>query len=125
MKFGKVSDVLFDWLDHPSRLTRTDDRYSNDAFMNCRRKHLLDGPFRHASVVDLWGRRADWQPWLRWLQQQQIEVRRVYEVHPRKIGDTIHNVPVIDGEEMFSADGTLLLVAVGADGARARFMSTS
>ncbi|MCP4788337.1 MAG: glycosyltransferase family 2 protein [Fuerstiella sp.] len=119
LRFGKVSEVLFDWLDGPSRLTRTDDRYSNDAFMKCRRKHLLNGPLRGAFQVDLWGAGQTGKPWLRWLQQQKIEVRRVYEVHPRKIGNIIHNVPVVDVEEMSAPDGTPLIVAVGADGARA------
>ena len=119
MRFGKVSEILFDWLDGPLRLTRTDDRYSNEAFMECRRKHLLEGPLKGVSRVDLWGAGQTGKPWLRWLQQQQIEVRRVYEVHPRKIGTTIHNVPVVDAEEMSVRDGTPLIVAVGADGARA------
>ena len=119
LRFGKVNNVLFDWSDSPSRLTRTDDRYSNDAFMRCRRKHLLDGPLRDAPRVDLWGAGQTGKPWLRWLQQQQIQVRRVYEVHPRKIGNSIHNVTVVDAEKMSAPDGTPLIVAVGADGARA------
>ncbi|MEO2013676.1 MAG: hypothetical protein ABGZ53_04835 [Fuerstiella sp.] len=31
----------------------------------------------------------------------------------------MHNVPVVDAEDMSAPDGTPLIVAVGADGARA------
>ncbi|MCP4173934.1 MAG: glycosyltransferase family 2 protein [Fuerstiella sp.] len=119
LRFGKLNEVLFDWIDGPSRLTRTDDRYSRDAFMKCRRKHLLHGPLKNVSRVDLWGAGQTGKPWLRWLWRQNIEVRRAYDVHPRKIGRRIHNVPIVDIEQMLPADGTPLLVAVGTDGARA------
>lgn len=120
MRFGKVSEVLFDWIDRPDRLTRTDSRYSETAFMQCRRHHLLDGPLRSVREVDLWGVGQTGKSWLRWLQAHTIAVRQAYDVHPRKLGLEIHGVPVKHPVDMPDADGTPMLVAVGAASARAQ-----
>ena len=117
MKFGKVDEVLFDWTDRPERLTRTHENFSDDAFMRCRRSHLLTGPLSGVEQVDLWGLGKTGKPWLRWLQQNQIEVRRGYDINPRKISSEIHSVTVHDPVDLV-CDGTNILIAVGADKAR-------
>ena len=86
MTFGKVPRVLYDWIDRPHRLTRTDPRYAANAFFRCREQHLFAGPLQGASAVDLWGVGQTGKPWLRVLQSRGITVRRAYDVHPRKIG---------------------------------------
>ena len=118
MKFGKVQKVLFDWLDGPNRLTRNDPRYSTDAFMNCRRLYLKNGPLIGVPTVDLWGVGQTGKPWLRWLQKQNIHVRQAFEVSPKKIGTTIHNTPIVDADTMQTTDNIPLIIAVGASGAR-------
>lgn len=118
MRFGKVAEVLFDWRDHSDRVTRTDDRYSTEAFMNCRRQHLLAGPLNGVSAVDLWGLGQTGKPWLRWLQSQRLTVRNGYDIDERKVGGTIHGVPVSHPDQMADADGTPLLIAVGSENAR-------
>lgn len=118
MRFGKVPEVLFDWHDHSDRVTRTDDRYSAEAFMNCRRQHLLAGPLKGVSTVDLWGLGQTGKPWLRWLQSEGMTVRNGYDIDERKIGGTIHGVPVSHPDQMANPDGTPLLIAVGSENAR-------
>ncbi|MEX2288473.1 MAG: glycosyltransferase [Planctomycetaceae bacterium] len=118
MRFGKVDEVLLDWIDGPGRLSRTDSRYSADAFARCRQTHLLDGPLKGVAQVDLWGLGETGKPWLRWLQAHGIAVRRGYDVSDRKIGETIHGVRVAHYTEMPPADGTPLMIAVGAEGSR-------
>ena len=118
MRFGKVDEVLFDWTDHPSGLTRTDSRYSPEAFMRCRQRNLIDGPLRDVPTVDLWGIGQTGKPWLRWLQVQGIAVRRGYDISERKVNREIHGVRIWHPDDMPDADGTPLLIAVGADGAR-------
>jgi glycosyltransferase involved in cell wall biosynthesis len=51
---AKIPEVLFDWIDSGDRLTRTDERYSPEAFDRCRRAHLLAGPLANKTEVDLW-----------------------------------------------------------------------
>lgn len=118
MRFGKVDEVLLDWTDHPGGLTRTDSRYSPEAFTRCRQRNLLDGPLRDVSTVDLWGVGQTGKPWLRWLQTQGIAVRRGYDISERKVNREIHGVRISHPDTMPAADGTPLLIAVGADKAR-------
>ena len=118
MKFAKVNEPLLDWIDSAQRLTRNHPRYTPDAFMQCRRSRFLEGPLAGVRRVDLWGAGQTGKPWLLWLQANGLEVRTVYDVNPRKTGHLIHNVPVQGPNNMPTADGTLLVIAVGAAGAR-------
>ena len=118
MRFGKVDEVLFDWTDHPGRLTRTDSRYTFEAFTRCRRLHLLAGPLRDVNCVDLWGVGQTGKPWLRWLQARNITVRRGYDIDERKVNEIVHGVCIAHPSEMPRADGRPLVIAVGAEDAR-------
>ena len=115
---AKVPEVLFDWIDSGDRLTRTDKRYSPEAFDRCRRAHLLDGPLAGRTEVDMWGAGQAGKPWLRWLLAEGFTVRHVVEVSQKKIGTKIHDTPVIADTELPPPDGTPLIIAVGAAGAR-------
>ena len=118
----KLEFPLFHWTDHAGRLTRTDPRYSREAFDRCRRRHLLCGPLAGIARVDLWGGGKTGKPWLRWLQKAGVKVRHVVEVNPRKIGSCLHGVPVISPQALELADGVPMIVAVGAQGARELIM---
>lgn len=118
----KVPEIVLDWTDGPGRLTRNDARYSPAAFDRCRRGHLLNGPLKGVEQVDLWGGGQTGKPWLRWLQAAGFQVRRVIEVAPAKIGQLLHGVPVIAPDDLPAADGTPMLVAVGAEGAREKIV---
>jgi len=117
-RFGKVSEVVLDWIDGPHRLTRSDDRYTFAAFDRCRREHLLNGPLLDSKKCNLWGAGQSGKPWLRWLVENGFEVGFVVDVSSRKIGHTIHGVKVIAHEEISSCEGEPMLIAVGAAGAR-------
>lgn len=114
-RIGKVPELLFDWSDHERRLTRTDERYTSDAFMSCRRHHLLRGPLDGTEEVDLWGVGQTGKPWMRWLQYEGIGVRRAFDISPKRIGNQIHGVTIGDPDLAPPADGTPLIVAIGAD----------
>ncbi len=118
MRFGKVAKTLFDWHDHTGRLTRNDSHYSEAAFMRCRREHLLAGPLRDVSTVDLWGVGMTGKPWMRWLVSQGISIRHAYDVSPRRIGQNVHGTIVQDPQSLHHADGTPMLIAVGAADSR-------
>ena len=118
MRIGKVAEVLLDWTRGPASLTHTDTRYAPAAFDRCRRMHLLAGPLWGVRCVDLWGVGRTGKPWLRWLQSQGIEVRCGFDVNPRKLGQRIHGLRVAHPAQMPTADGTTLIIAVGAAGSR-------
>lgn len=114
----KVPEIVLNWVDGPERLTRTHPRYSREAFDRCRREHLLRGPLKGVRQVDLWGAGQTGKPWLRWLQSQNITVRHLIDVDPRKFGQTIHGVTVIHPDQMPKFNRVKLIAAVGATGAR-------
>ncbi len=118
MRFGKTPEVLLTWHDTPFRLTRTDSRYSVESFMECRRFHFLNGPLCRVSMVDIWGAGPTGKLWLRWLKDRKITVRKLIDISERKLGQTIHGVPVMAPEQLGGPDGTPMIVAVGAAGAR-------
>jgi glycosyltransferase involved in cell wall biosynthesis len=120
VKAGKVRSTILDWCDHPRSLTRSDRRYSEQAFTDCKRTHLLKGPLKRRKRVALWGAGQTGKPWLRWLLEEGFQVPYVVDVSPKKIGQTIHGVTVIAPEELPSPSKSnpTLLGAVGAAGAR-------
>ncbi|MFT4689636.1 MAG: glycosyltransferase [Verrucomicrobiia bacterium] len=120
-RFGILPEPVLDWVDGPTRLTRSDDRYSFAAFDRSRREHLLSGPLKDRGVVNLWGAGQTGKPWLRWLRDQQREIEFVVDISPGKIGKLIHGTPVISPKELpgVSSSNTIpLLIAVGREGAR-------
>jgi glycosyltransferase involved in cell wall biosynthesis len=122
MRFGKTPEILLTWNDYPARMTRHHECYTETAFMNCRRHHLLNGPLHNCNEIDLWGAGSTGKPWLRWLQTTHMSVRRWVDVSPRRQGQTIHGVPVVAPDDIDRPDGVPLIVAVGADGARTRII---
>lgn len=117
-RFAKLKEIVLDWTDGPTRLTRSHPNYSAEAFDRCRREHLLIGPLNGVSKVRFWGAGQTGKPWLRWLRDRGIKVVSVVDVSPKKIGEAIHGAPVIPPGELAPPDGTPLLIAVGAPGAR-------
>jgi len=114
----KLPRRLLRWTESPNRLTRRDCRYRPEAFDRCKREHLREGPLDRVATVDLWGAGQTGKPWLRWLQKNSVTVRRLYDIDPNKLGQSIHGVRVDHADDLLPADGTVLLIAVGAEGAR-------
>lgn len=58
VKFHKLQDPVIKWYDSNNRLTRTDDRYSDEAFFEVKAKHLarwLKSQNPHHPYVMVWG----------------------------------------------------------------------
>tara|TARA_Y100001934_G_scaffold8673_1_gene11772 strand:+ start:16116 stop:17033 length:918 start_codon:yes stop_codon:yes gene_type:complete len=117
-QFGKLDTPVLDWTDGSSRLTRTSDRYTFEAFDRSRREHLLAGPLQGQPKVNLWGAGQTGKPWLRWLLTTTHAVDFVIDVAPGKIGKKIQDTAVISPDELPPSNGVPLLIAVGAEGAR-------
>ncbi len=117
-RFDKVDQILLDWFDSDSRLTRTNVQYSRAAFNKCRQTHLLSGPLNDASQVDLWGVGQVGKVWLDWLQASGFNVRHCYDINPRQCGQKIRGVGVRHASDLDKPDGTPILIAVGAIGSR-------
>jgi glycosyltransferase involved in cell wall biosynthesis len=117
-RFASLAAVLLDWRDGPSRLTRTDARYGAERFREVKLRALERGVLSHRAVV-VWGAGPVGKGWCRALLARGHRVAAFVEVHPRRIGERIHGVPVLPVERATSVPGALHLAAVGRPGARA------
>lgn len=99
--------------DRAERLTRTDRRYRPEAHRRLKQAWLAP---RLPSRVHVWGAGKGGTPWLRWLVERGVEVPCAFDVHA---GGRRHGVPIRAREEVREEEIDVLLVAVGAVGARA------
>lgn len=107
------------WRDRPGRLTRVDPRYGRAAALGAKTAWLARGPLATRRRVGVWGAGKAGRPWLRWLVEQGHELALVVDIgagRPNFVSR--HGVSVRPPEALAGAPLDLLLVAVGAAGAR-------
>lgn len=117
-KMAKPEAMLFEWHDHPRRLSRTDPRYGPEAFRQIKRHYLP----RTALPVYQWGAGEVGKAWLReWHWDSgnpAIRPEAVVDINPRKIGRRIHGFPITAPDDLPPPGCCRILIAVGAPGAR-------
>jgi glycosyltransferase involved in cell wall biosynthesis len=115
---AKVPEVLLRWRERQDRVSRTDPRYDEDAFRRIKvhylKQTLLDG---HNGVI-VWGAGPVGKAFAQELLAQDIEVRAFIEPDPRKIGQTIHNAPVLAPDAVDQFRDAFVVAAVGVPAAR-------
>jgi cellulose synthase/poly-beta-1,6-N-acetylglucosamine synthase-like glycosyltransferase len=116
-RFRNVDETVLRWRDHPGRLSRTEPRYSLDAFLRCKVHHLRRTLLRSRRGVLVWGAGPVGKSFGRALRD---ELRGFVEVDPRKLGRTIYGVPVVQAEDAPRFEDALWLGAVAGDEARTR-----
>ncbi len=117
-RLGKVPEVLLGWRERGGRLTRTDPRYSADAFRRLKLSHL-DAFLRGRREVQICGAGPDAKAWGRLLAEAGIPVLRHFDVDPRKIGGRVAGrVPVLDWRLAAAHRDVPMLCAVGVKGRR-------
>ncbi|MGC8841188.1 MAG: glycosyltransferase family 2 protein [Candidatus Sumerlaeaceae bacterium] len=117
-RFAVVAEPLVEWGDSPSRLSRTDPRYSPEAFRQCKLHYLPLAPyFRPGRELIQWGAGKEGKWWLKHLPPP-MRPTVVVDIDPRKVGQRIHGTPVIAPESLGSPRSRFLLIAVGVHGAR-------
>lgn len=112
-----LPQVLHRWTDGEHRLTRTHPRYTPQAHLRLKARHLaarLAG-----KPVTLWGATDVGRGLCRMLQAQGVTVERFVELHPRKLGQSIHGAPVVHPDALGPPrEGAHLVACVAAKGAR-------
>ncbi len=117
-RFAKVPEILLEWRERPDRLSRNHGRYTLDAFVRCRVHFLERTLLRGRDGVVIWGAGPVGKGFSRALSQVGVAVRAFVEVDPRKIGQDIHDAPVLDTSAGVGVRDGLHLAAVGQPGAR-------
>jgi glycosyltransferase involved in cell wall biosynthesis len=113
-RFRTVDEIVLDWRDHPSRLARTDERYSLEAFARCKVHYL---PLRGRPAV-VWGSGPVGKLHARALLDAGVEVAAFVDVDERKIGKRIYGIPVLAHDDG-PRDG-FVLGAVAGEASRTR-----
>jgi cellulose synthase/poly-beta-1,6-N-acetylglucosamine synthase-like glycosyltransferase len=117
-RLSNLPEVLLDWRESPSRLTRTDGRYALSRHVALKAAWLAAGPLSDRREVAIWGAGETGRAFARALASLGVSPVLFLEVDPKKIGRSLLGAPVVSYEEAARARGLPLLVAVGAPGAR-------
>lgn len=122
MSMGKPGPVLLRWREHASRLTHTDTRYERRRFMQAKAHFLVRHRLAGRSVV-IWGAGPTGRDLFDLIATEGGHVEGFIEVHPRRIGGRKRGLPVWPIDKVGELGPSMLLVAVGAAGARAEIES--
>jgi glycosyltransferase involved in cell wall biosynthesis len=121
MQLANLPRPLLRWRVRPDRHSLTSDRYSAGSFRRCK-VHFLDQVFLPVSrPLVVWGAGKVGKPLARELIRQGRPVAAFVDLDARKIGQEIHDAPVLDPagfERLIGDDRPYVLAAVGSPGAR-------
>jgi glycosyltransferase involved in cell wall biosynthesis len=117
-RVGVVPRRLLAWRDRPGRLWRTHPAYAAERFLACKARFLAHGPLRHGEAYVLWGYGETGKALRRALAAEGRRSAAIVELHPRRLGETIHGAPVVRPEAVASRRGLPLITAVSGAFAR-------
>ncbi len=117
MQMGKPEPVLLRWREHQTRLTHTDPLYERRNFMRAK-SHFLAHHRLQGRPVIIWGAGPTGRLMFDLLTAEGTRIEGFIEVHPRRIGGQKRGLPVWPIDKVDSLGDSMLLVAVGAAGAR-------
>lgn len=118
-KIAKVPEVLFTWTDHPVRLTRTHKDYTQNAFTRCKAHFLSKLSQVQAEGVIIGGAGPIGKSMAKELRTCGTQLHHFFDVHPRRIGETIQGLQV-KSLELIEPSKAVLLGAVGQPGKRSQ-----
>ena len=120
---GVVPETLLHWREGGNRLSRTDPTYAPDAFRRCKVNYLLEAFPEVVEGALIWGAGPVGKALAKELVNRGVALSAFAEVDPRKIGQRIHDVPVLDTVQALAERSVLHLGAVGQKGARQQLRS--
>jgi len=118
VKVGKVDEELITWNDPPNRLSRTDPRYSIDAFYETKTQYLslwLETHNPHHPDIIVWGAGRVTRKRAAILKQYGIRITQYVDIKPRHLNC---GTPVIQPSEIPDPATCFILPMVGKRGAR-------
>jgi glycosyltransferase involved in cell wall biosynthesis len=117
-RVGVVPQRLLSWRDQPQRLSRTSPAYSLERFTACKAAFLAATFLATTDTYTLWGYGATGKALRRALVAYRKTPSYIVELHPGRLGKTIHAAPVIPPDELTRIPRQPLVVSVA--GAQAR-----
>lgn len=117
-RIGIVPQRLLHWREGGARLSRTDQRYSIAAFVECKAEFLARGFLAQQTRYLLWGYGHTGKALSRALAVRGKHPAAIIEVHPRRLGQWIRGVRVVEPRVLPSLPRLPLLVSVAGFGPR-------
>lgn len=115
-EIGVVPRRLVCWRDHPRRLTHNDDAYRIERFTDAKAHFLVRGFLADTQRYVLWGYGHTGRALRRALAKLGRHPTHVVELHPGRLGQTIHGAPVVPPEALASLPRSRLVASVAGRG---------
>jgi cellulose synthase/poly-beta-1,6-N-acetylglucosamine synthase-like glycosyltransferase len=113
-----VPKRLLSWRDHPTRLSRTSQVYSIAQFTACKAAFLATSFLAATNTYILWGYGGTGKALRRALAKHGKHPAYIVELHPRRLGRTVHRAPVIPPEALLRTPRHPVVVSVAGERAR-------
>ncbi len=117
MQMGKPDPVLLRWREHARRLTHSSDIYARKQFQAAKVHFLVQHRLQGQAVI-IWGAGPTGRLTHDLIKAEGGMVDGFIEVHPRRIGGQKRGLPVWSVDKCKQENLPMILVAVGAAGAR-------
>lgn len=118
MQMGKPEPVLLRWREHELRVTHTEAVYQREQFMRAKAHFLVHHRLKGKPVI-IWGAGPTGRQMHDFIIAEGGVIQGFLEVHPRRIGGHKRALPVWALDKLEEEGLPMVLVAVGAAGARA------
>jgi glycosyltransferase involved in cell wall biosynthesis len=115
---GMIPRRLLGWRDRPDRLWRTSPRYRLAQFTACKAAFLAAGLLAGAGAYVLWGHGPTGRALRRALARLGRHPSHIVELHPGRLGNTIHGAAVIPPEALPHVPRRPVVVAVAGEAPR-------
>ena len=117
MRMGKPDQILLQWREHDKRLTHRSGIYTREQFQAAKAHFLVQHRLQGQSVI-IWGAGPTGRLTHDLIKTEGGKVDGFIEVHPRRIGGQKRGLPVWSVDKCKQDALPMILVAVGAAGAR-------
>jgi glycosyltransferase involved in cell wall biosynthesis len=95
-RMEKLPQILLDWRESVSRLSRVSANYSRDAFDRIRVQYLSQDARIHHRPIAFWGAGRKTRRRVQYLLDKGFEAAVWIDIDPKKIGNHIHGVEVVE-----------------------------
>jgi len=117
-RLGVVPRRLVSWRNGSERLSRRDPRYGIERFVACKAHHLARGFLADSDHYVLWGYGETGRNLHRALAAEGLRASHIVELHPGRLGQTIHGAAVIEPAALAGLADSPLVVSVAGPGPR-------
>ena len=118
LRIGVVPRRLLHWRDSAARLSRTSERYSIAAFVECKAEFLASGFLAASDGYLLWGFGDTGKALANALARRGKHPEAIIELHPGRLGQLIRGVPVVAPSALPALRSRPLIVSVAGQGPR-------